>query len=91
MHESGVKVLEEVHVAGVKTRVVIEVVCGGQRERNIRQIHVFFLFFLRQTFKYINIQIREVCVLVFSVEVKDDFIIKGQCCRTGLAQLFLST
>lgn len=37
MYQPRVKVLEEVHVAGVEAGVVIEVVGGG--ERDIRQLH----------------------------------------------------
>lgn len=40
MHQSGVQVLEEVHVAGVEARIIIEIISSGDREGDIRQLHV---------------------------------------------------
>lgn len=39
MDQPRVQVLEEVHVAGVEAGVVVEVISGGDGERDIRQLH----------------------------------------------------
>lgn len=39
MDQPRVQVLEEVHVAGVEAGVVVEVIGGGDGERDIRQLH----------------------------------------------------
>ncbi len=39
MDQPRVQVLEEVHVAGVEAGVVIEIIGGGDGERDIRQLH----------------------------------------------------
>lgn len=39
MDQPRVQVLEEVHVTGVKAGVVIEIISGGDGERDIRQLH----------------------------------------------------
>lgn len=39
MDQPRVQVLEEVHVAGVKAGVVIEIISGRDGERDIRQLH----------------------------------------------------
>lgn len=39
MDQPRVQVLEEVHVAGVEAGVVVEIICGRDGERDIRQLH----------------------------------------------------
>lgn len=39
MDQPRVQVLEEVHVAGVEAGVIVEIIRGGDGERDIRQLH----------------------------------------------------